>query len=408
MRRLLLAGLWGAASGLGRVLNRLAAELDEDYLVSVLGFEPQPAWSARSFDIEGRRVHLRRGPLRHFAADRDWLHEEMSRHPPDVVLVVGPAFLARPLLVQLQSWRASTLIALYMPMEGRATGDALVSYLTLVDLCLLYTQTALHDVGALCEARAGIDPGFKLPALAVIGHGVDHALFHPLPGTEDAERRAAARRSVFADRPELHDAFIVLNANRPYRRKRLDLSIAGFAAFAAARNDVRLVLHTGPRSQAQEDALRALAVASGAGDKVVFSPREAGGALPDDAALNALYNACDVGLSTAMGEGWGLTAFEHALTRAPQIVPDHTHFAENWRGAARLLPCSGSETVFYECAEMFSTSAAEVAAALTELHADAALRGRLGAAAHARATEERFCWPAVGRRLRERLGTAQR
>ena len=44
--------------------------------------------------------------------------------------------------------------------------------------------------------------------------------------------RTDARRRLWPDEPDWHDAFIVLNANRPMPRKRIDLTIQGFAQFA--------------------------------------------------------------------------------------------------------------------------------------------------------------------------------
>ena len=47
--------------------------------------------------------------------------------------------------------------------------------------------------------------------------------------------------------------------------------------------------------------------------------------------LNCIYNACDVGINTSIGEGWGLVSFEHAATGAGQIVPRHSACEELWR-----------------------------------------------------------------------------
>jgi hypothetical protein len=55
-----------------------------------------------------------------------------------------------------------------------------------------------------------------------------------------------------------------------------------------------------------------------------------------DEQLNFLYNACDVGINTTTGEGWGMPSFEHAATRAAQIVPHHTSLADLWKGV--LIP----------------------------------------------------------------------
>lgn len=58
---------------------------------------------------------------------------------------------------------------------------------------------------------------------------------------------------------------------------------------------------------------------------------------PPDDLLNLIYNACDVGINTADGEGWGLVSFEHASCKRPQVVPAHTVCADIWREAGMLI-----------------------------------------------------------------------
>jgi glycosyltransferase involved in cell wall biosynthesis len=40
-----------------------------------------------------------------------------------------------------------------------------------------------------------------------------------------------------------------------------------------------------------------------------------------DKDINVLYNACDIGLNTCEGEGWGLCQSEHAAVGCPQVAP---------------------------------------------------------------------------------------
>ena len=57
--------------------------------------------------------------------------------------------------------------------------------------------------------------------------------------------------------------------------------------------------------------------------------------------LNALYNTFDVMVNTAGGEGWGLTPFESASCKVPQIVPDWSATKEIWEGRGLLTRVSG-------------------------------------------------------------------
>jgi glycosyltransferase involved in cell wall biosynthesis len=61
---------------------------------------------------------------------------------------------------------------------------------------------------------------------------------------------------------------------------------------------------------------------------------------PPDDLLNLIYNACDVGINTSNGEGWGLVSFEHASCRKPQVVPNHTSCQDIWKDAGLLIDIS--------------------------------------------------------------------
>ncbi len=164
-----------------------------------------------------------------------------------------------------------------------------------------------------------------LPPMRIIPHGVDTQVFRPLfPLTGNiVEARKAARHQPYAQQRRAHDAFIVLNANRNQPRKRIDITIAGFAKFAADKpDDVMLYLHMGMTDIGWD--IRELARRHGIMDRLIITHEgdNIPGSSPEQ--LNRIYNTCDVGINTSEAESWGLTAFEHAATGAAQIVPGHT------------------------------------------------------------------------------------
>jgi len=401
MRKLLVTGLYAPGSGLTNVLSVLVRELRDRFTIHGLGFQPHATRSNTDVVVAGRPMQVQASARPVFVADPDWLRCHMAEIAPHGVLVTGSAFLATPLLRQLQPYRHRCRLFFYLPIEGELVNEEIARTLELVDVCTLYTEHARRTVADLCARVAQRDPGFRAPRLCVAGHGVDTSDFFPLHGEPDGhftvDGRAAAKRLLFPDRPDLHRAFLILNANRAYYRKRLDLTIAGFADFARHRSDAYLYLHICHLSQAQDASLRALIERCGVGERVLLNALTPGASSLPVERLNLLYNACDVGLTTAMGEGWGLVSFEHGATGAPQIVPDHTSFSENWQGAAELLPPVGREHVFYEFADMFVVSPADVAQALARLYGDAHYRQRMANAAYRRATETRYRWSAVGR-----------
>jgi len=393
MQRLLVAGLHLPGSGLTNVLTALVAELRGTFAIRCLGFAPSARAGDEDGSILGCTARLRNVRGRAFSASPEWLELELTRHPPDTVLVIAPAYVAAPLLRQLQPWRGRSRIVLYLPIEGSLANDELAPILELADTCVTYTEGARADVAALFARN----PCRAAPQLAVVGHGTDPSRFFPIAAPDERSRRIAARRSIYSER--LDDAFVVLNSNRPYLRKRLDLTIAAFGLFARDKPDAHLHLHTGERSPEQARELAEAIARTGVADRIHLTPRRRDAPVRSTRWLNTLYNACDVGLTTAMGEGWGLGLFEHAATRAALIAPAHTGFSENWQDAALLVPAPGREHIFYEAANMSVVSPDDVAGALELLYRDRVLLTRMAAAAFARAREARYTWGEVGKQF---------
>src|SRR5262249_41913093 len=134
--------------------------------------------------------------------------------------------------------------------------------------------------------------------IAVVPHGVDTERFAPL----DRQLARAEACRLLGKRIE-PGAFIVLNVSKNEPRKRLDLTIEGFARFARDKPpDVYLWLHTEPRTPGQN--IYAAAAGAGIETRLLVTTSGSGNAALSDAQLNDIYNACDVGLNTAVGEAW--------------------------------------------------------------------------------------------------------
>ena len=116
-----------------------------------------------------------------------------------------------------------------------------------------------------------------------------------------------------------------------------------------------------------------------------------------DARLNLIYNACDVGLNTAMGEGWGLVSLEHAATGAAQAVPRHSACGEIWDGGAVLLEIADRYVPSFSPLEMATVAPAEIGRALGAAYADAAYLRMMSKAAYQTAMRSCYTWDAVAR-----------
>ena len=382
-------------TGLARVARGMAAQLAAHCEMHVLGidcFDAQPAeimpggWTLHG---NSRRYDM-------FAEMR--LRELVDALQPDHVILYNDLGVIERYFDRLDQAAHRCAVIGYCPVDGNIIHAEAVAALVRLDALVVFTnfaRAAMQDAAA----RVGLGEHAVFRQTHVIAHGLEMDDFHPWPVAEadDDRRRRAARRALFPQQAALWEGFWVLNANRNQPRKRLDLTLEGFARFVAGKPaDVRLYLHTGMQGIGID--ILSCAATLGITERLLLSRRDGLHPDADTSRLNLIYNACDVGVNTAIGEGWGLVSCEHAATRAAQIVPRHSACAELWRDAAALL-----EPVQAVCAGLLDGGVidpAELAQQLQYLYDDDIHRQRMAAAAHARVTAPAYGWSQVAAQWR--------
>lgn len=362
--RLVAVGVWLPGSGFTRVLENVLGRLGEAYEPHLLGIgycgprRDAGGWTLHPTNTEGGDV---------FAAFRAAeLIEELDAR---VVLLLHDLWMLQVYMRTLARVRPRAVVVAYVPVDGRIVDDRYVTPLTAVDRFVTYTEFGRRQLAAWIDTT-----------IDVIPHGVGTESFHQVEGA-----RA--------------DGFVVLNANRPLERKRIDLTLEGFALFARGKPPgVRLRLHHAIIEANEREAIEACAIRAGIADRVDVTT----GAVSDED-LNLVYNSCAVGLNTAMGEGWGLVSFEHAATGAAQVVPDSSACAELWRGAAEVVAAEDTGVPRWSPLAMRTVSAEGVADALERLYADPGHLLAMSEAARRNATRPRYSWDAVGDQWRRLL-----
>jgi glycosyltransferase involved in cell wall biosynthesis len=172
--------------------------------------------------------------------------------------------------------------------------------------------------------------GIEPKKLGVIPHGLDQGKFYVIERDEARKRLGLPL-----------DKFIVFNGNRNQPRKLIDQTIKAFAEFAKDKEDVLLYLNMGEKdlgwavTELFETEMRRRGADPTA--KLAVTPGINYMAAPPDEQLNLIYNAVDIGINTANGEGWGLVPFEHAMCKKPQIVPAHTSCQDIWKDKGLLI-----------------------------------------------------------------------
>lgn len=380
----LIVGQIARPTGMARVTAALAGELSAHRDVAVLGLDASPADVAR-----------RARPWRLYANEDAWdgfaersIARVAARLRPSCVLLYHNPDLIPRLRRSLDAGLGDGgVVAAYCPIDAELSRLAFMTRLR-VDGLAVPSAFGRRQLTAAAR-QLGAHRRRPFCAIEVLRHGVDRNTFRPLDGPN---RRRRARQALLPDRPDLWDGVWVLNANRDEPRKRLDQTVRGFASFARGLpRDVRLCL---PWAGAPPPDRSADALVAQLGIAERLLPLRAAPGM-STARLNLLYNACDIGVNTTAGEGFGLVALEHAATGAAQIVPDHSASGELWAGAAMLLPARRQPRGPWTFVGA-DVDPEALAAALRHLYEDVAHRDEMARRARGRAGSTLFRWDRIG------------
>lgn len=382
MRALVAVGSYLPGSGFTRVLQSTFAELSSEVPIHWVG----TGYKGEVIQRDGYTLHpsnLQGGDVYGaFGAAR--LARELDAF---AVLVLNDLWMLTAYVPALCEKDLNLPIVAYCPLDGRIVDDGHCRRIAPFHTLVSYTDFGRRQFAASYDRIATADPGISLPRLEVIGHGVDLQRFRPLT----SEQRIEWRRRLFPELDDPEQTLLVLNANRPTPRKRIDLTLEVFAdSIKGASSRAYLCLHQALANDAERQALRTQADELGIADRLLWIERRL-----SDEELNGLYNACQIGINTATGEGWGLIAFEHAATGAAQLLPDSSACAELWQDSAVLMPIARRLKPFYSELEMAEIDTSAAAGALRRLIEDETHRQHIAAAGQANAGRPEWRWSAI-------------
>lgn len=207
----------------------------------------------------------------------------------DIVFILNDVWIIDAYLSAIKKEVKKPLpkIVIYFPIDSSNHDPKWYQHFDIVTRPVTYTE----------YGRSVVNDGDCSPDLNldVVPHGVDQSVFY-----KKFTNRKDAKRALFG-KTKSPDSFIFLSANRNQPRKRLDITMEGFKLFAEGKDDVLLYMHCGVRD-AHIDVAR-LSIRHKIDSKLILSNMSMGVQGVPDAVLNDIYNACDVGLNTSMGEG---------------------------------------------------------------------------------------------------------
>ena len=322
MKKILWVSEFNVNTGFARVSHSLIKYLTKYFDITVLDiYRTMEGSNYLHYDTTNKvKVQGKTKDSDGFAIDRLC----KIAHDYDIIFIIQDVWnINRILHAMRQKGVDVPPVVCYFPVDAKSHYKEWYANFDMVSTPITYTKFACDVV----QEASGIKP-------LIIPHGVDTDSFYEID-----KPKSDIRQEFFSqanpDKPvtKFNDSFIFLSANRNQPRKRLDVIMYAFKMFLDETNakDAVLYMHCGNTDDGHIDVSK-LADKLGITRYVVLSLASQGIPPFDVPTLNKLYNMCDVGINTGLGEGFGLCQAEHAITGAPQIVPNHSACAELFSG----------------------------------------------------------------------------
>jgi glycosyltransferase involved in cell wall biosynthesis len=211
--------------------------------------------------------------------------------------------------------------------EFDVTKMKVVNYLDLVydfenPVYIEHVNNHVHEIIAFSKHWKNnlMDMGISEKKISILHHGFDKETF------KRVDKKLARKEFNFKD-----DDFIILNANRNSYRKAQDITIAAFLQFLKMANfdkRIKLLFHCdldcvsgyNIKNVLKTECMKFKLDFDYISNNFVHSFSTNFSTKMSDERINMLYNACDVGINTCIGEGFGLCNLEHASLGKPQVV----------------------------------------------------------------------------------------
>lgn len=397
MKKLLWIGDAAAGSGFGKASRYILDHLRREYEIGVLGINfrgdpPYPPYPVYPASAGGDILGFRR------------VGEVLNYVKPDVIVVQ-----TNPWNVPQYRQALDTAKCLDKPVIGiiAVEGKNCNGH----DLNSLQRVIFWNEFSRMEAIRGGL-----LAQSGIVPLGVDLDVYSP------GDRQEARQQLGLFNNPSFTgDPFIVCNINRNQSRKRLDLSIMYFAEWihggvpigqrspATRRiDDAFLYLHAVAGSTIRLDCDQ-LANYCGVIDRLILvEPKNVFAGTPEKGVVWG-HRASNVGLSTSLGEGWGLNTMEGMACERAQIGGDYAAFGDWARDGMYLVPCP-VEGVMPDVQNMVGgiPDKAAVIAALEAFYHDPALCQEYGRQGRTLVEQPQYRWENLAQRFAEEIAEGAR
>ena len=338
-KRIMICGTYpvGQTNGYSRVMYYISKYLGqkEDIQLTIYGFQNFTQSIGQTMirneipsSVKLHDAYATEEPKRNGFGEKE-VGDFLKKNPQDIIIIfndpIVTSALTQTIINECHQFRDKFKLYSYMDQVYPYQKKDYIKLLnTYFDGIIAFTPY-WKDVAI----KLGIDP--QKP-MFVFPHGFDHKLYYPIP-------QNIAR--IFYNFDE--ETFMVLNLNRNQPRKRWDITLVAWAEFVErhyklnvlntltkedckinkyTKRPIKLVIGTTMDGywdlmDVFENEIKFRDVPWEYAKKTIHSiesPQQL-----SDRDINILYNACDVGLNSADGEGFGLCGFEGLALGKPQI-----------------------------------------------------------------------------------------
>lgn len=353
-----------APTGFGNVAKNLLDDMHTDYEVSVVGIN---YFGNKRYDTNKYFVY---SVTKDDMLGIQRLYDIAAREKPDIIFLFQDVFHISEIIKKVREVSPQSKIVTYFPIDGAPFSIAWENVLQESHYIITYSDWAIKVIKDRFPKRS--DKIYKLY------HGVDPTIFFPFTETEIINARKEQKWD---------NKFIVININRFQPRKAIPLSLRAFSMFAKgyhickcgnhmplqnnfcdlngcpksdfietndkAKTDIFIYLHMmnqeysmgpGRTNLLQHFAINTGFADTDAGRILGFNSRNIYHEGIPESEINKIYNMGNVNISTAFGEGCGLSLLESAATGTPSIAPKNSAIPEQLNGTGILL---SNESVYY-------------------------------------------------------------
>lgn len=379
-KKVLIIGDLVTPTGFARVLHSIIKNIESEYDITGVGVNYRG-------DPHNLNIPVYPASLGGTIYGERRVTDILNQAKFDIVFILNDSWVIDKYLKAFKKEVTKELpkIVVYFPVDSADHDPEWYNNFDIVSQAVTYTEFGKQVIK---KAAPNVN-------VEIIPHGIDNSVFF-----KKYKTKGEAKLNIFGDAikkfgdPET--SFIVLNANRNQPRKKLDVTMNGFALFARRKpENVKLYMHCGIVDSHMN--VGKMMARLGIDNRLIVSSDKRGVQVLPESRLNDIYNACDVGINTSLGEGWGLTNVEHAVTDSAQIVPDHSACKELFYDCGVLLPTLTNITFDNSMTVGRLTTPEAVAEKLEYLYSNRKVRDAIARAGMEKFTDPKYSWEEISK-----------